>query len=119
MNKMISTVVFVIILIGILAGGYWFYTTRISHTAIGDILKNPRNYEGTSVTIEGQVIDPISLLIVKYYKVKDNTGEIIVTTRRLLPTAGEKIRVKGTIDSAFSIGPEQLLVLIETEKQQK
>lgn len=119
MNKKISALLAAVVIIVILIGGFWFYATKISHTAIGGIIQNPRNYEGSFVTIEGQVIDSISLFIVKYYKVQDNTGEIIVTTRRFLPTVGEKIRVKGTIDNAFSIGSEQLLVLVESEKKKK
>ena len=119
MKKIMSTVMVAVFIIVILAGGLWLYSTKIQHTAIGDILKNPRNYEGQLLTVEGKVTDVISLFIVKYYKIKDDTGEIVVTTKRFLPTIGEKIRVKGTIDSAFSIGPEQLFVLIESEKKEE
>lgn len=119
MKKIISTVAAVIIIIGILAGGFWYYTANISHTAIGDIIKNPRDYEGKSLTIEGKVTDSMSLLIVKYYKIRDNTGEIAVTTKRFLPSVGTKIRVTGTINSAFSLGTEQVVVLNETEIGQK
>lgn len=119
MNKIISTVAAVIVVIAVLAGGIWYYTARISHTAIGDILKNPRNYEGQLLTIEGNVTDSMSLLIVKYYKVRDNTGEITVTTKRFLPSIGTKIRVTGNINNAFSLGTEQIVVLNETETGHK
>lgn len=115
MNKIISTVAAVLVVIAVLAGGIWYYTARISHTAIGDILKNPRDYEGKSLTIEGNVTDSMSFLIVKYYKVRDNTGEITVITERFLPSVGTKIRVTGNINSAFSLGTEQIVVLNETE----
>lgn len=117
MKKMISIVVVAVCVIVFLIGGIWLYNTRIQHTAIGDIQKNPRNYEGQLLTVEGQVTDVVSLFVIKYYKIKDDTGEIIVTTKRFLPQVGEKIRIKGTIDSAFSIGLEQFVVLIESEKK--
>lgn len=31
----------------------------------------------------------------KYYKLKDGTGEIAVTSGRILPQVGAKVRVKG------------------------
>lgn len=116
MKKSIPMIIIVVIVSCILAGGFWFYYTKISHTAIADILKNPRDYEGQLLTIEGQVTGVTSFFVIKSYRVKDDTGELTVTTKRFLPTVGEKIRIKGTIDSAFSVGTEEVLVLIESEK---
>lgn len=119
MKKVILSITVAIGIIVILAGGIWLYKDKIQHTPIADILSNPRNYEGQLLTVEGQVTEVFSLLVVKYYKVKDKTGEISVVTNRFLPKAGSNVRVTGTIDSAFSIGTDQVIVLNEQESALK
>ncbi len=53
------------------------------------------------------------MIFIKYFMVRDDSGEIAVVTQRTLPARGEKITVKGSVKEAFSIGPETALVLIE------
>ncbi len=102
----------IVLLVG--AGAY-FYFTRVAHTPIGNILKDPREYDGKSLTIAGEVLDRTSLFVVKYFRVKDKTGEIVVISRRPLPSVGSKVRVTGRVQEAFSVGSEQMLVFIEDE----
>lgn len=104
---------FVIILL--VVGGAYFYSARVAHTPIGDILKDPREYDGKSLTIAGEVTDRTSLFIVKYFRVKDKTGELVVVTSKTLPPMGSKVRIKGRVKEAFSIGSEQMLVFVEDE----
>jgi hypothetical protein len=85
----------------------------IGATKVGDITEHPRDYTGKEVTISGEVAETFSLLVVKYFVVRDNSGEITVITERPLPSKGEKIRVKGTVKEAFSIGAKTALVLVE------
>ena len=86
-------------------------------TKIGDITGHPRDFAGKEVTISGEAIEAFSLLIVKYFVLRDATGEITVVTDRPLPAKGEKIKVKGIVKEAFSIGDKTSLVLVEgTEK---
>lgn len=85
----------------------------LTATPINKVLHDPRAYEGKTVTIAGQVSDRTSLLVMKYFTVKDSTGEINVITERALPPIGSKIRVKGKVQEAFSVGNQQLVVLIE------
>jgi len=80
---------------------------------IKKLLENPRDYDNRTVTIEGQVEEVYSLLVVKYFSVRDNTGVIIVVTERILPKKGEKIKVKGRVADAFSIGDKSLTVFKE------
>ena len=47
-------------------------------TPIKKILENPRVYNGTSVTVSGEVTELFSLIVIKYFVVKDSTGEIVV-----------------------------------------
>jgi len=84
-----------------------------SSVPIKKLLENPRDYENRTVNIEGEVNEVFSLLVVKYFSVKDDTGEIIVVTERILPKKGEKIKVKGRMVDAFSIGDKTLTVFKE------
>ena len=87
--------------------------SRLNTTPIKSLLEDPRAYEGKVVTIEGRVTDHQSLIVVKYFKVKDRTGEIVVLTDRLLPNIGQTARVRGKIDQTFLIGDSGVTVLIE------
>jgi hypothetical protein len=89
----------------------------ISSTPIGKIVDKPRDYAGKEVTVSGEVRDTFSLVVVKYFTVKDATGELAVVTRRPLPKKGTHIEVRGRIEEAFSIGDRQLLVLVESEPE--
>lgn len=84
-------------------------------TPIGKITENPREYAGKSVVIKGEVNEIFSLLVVKYFSLKDNTGEMIVVSAKPLPKRGATIKVKGKVEEAFSIGDQQLMVLVEEE----
>ncbi len=108
-------VIGLVIILLVVAGAY-FYFTRVEHTPIGKILENPRDYYGKTLTIAGEVTDRTSLFVVKYFRVKDKTGEIVVVTAKPLPSVGSKVRVKGRIEEAFSIGTEQMLVFVEGGK---
>jgi len=82
-------------------------------TRIGDIISHPRDFAGKEVTISGEVTESFSMVFIKYFMVRDESGEIAVVTQRTLPAKGEKIKVKGSVKEAFSIGPETALVLVE------
>jgi len=96
--------------------GFTLASCGIGVTNIGDITQRPRDFAGKEVTISGEVVDTFSLLIVKYFVVRDNSGEISVVTEKPLPVKGEKIKVKGTVKEAFSIGTKTALVLVESVK---
>jgi aspartyl/asparaginyl-tRNA synthetase len=91
----------------------------IGTTKIGDIVSHPRDYTGKEVTISGVVTQTFSLVVIKYFVVRDSSGEISVITDRPLPAKGEKIKVKGSVKEAFSIGTKTALVLMETTEKSK
>ena len=111
----------ILIVIAIAAGGTaWYYFSQVRHTRIEKIISNPTAYKGKAVTIEGEVIDRTSFFIVfKFYKIKDNTGEIIVVTKRTLPELRSRVLVKGKINEAFTIGDQKLLVFVEESVEDK
>jgi hypothetical protein len=80
--------------------------------SIGEVIRNPRSFEARVVTIEGNVGDRVSLMFVKYFTLKDETGEIVVITTRILPATGARTRVKGKVQEGFTVGDVQMLVLI-------
>jgi uncharacterized protein YjbJ (UPF0337 family) len=114
---MIKNIIIGALIVVILGGGAWYYLTQVDHTPIEKILKNPRAYEGKAITIAGEVTDRTSLVIVKFFKLKDKTGEITVITKRSLPAVGAKERVKGKVQEAFAIGDQQMLVFVEESEE--
>lgn len=82
-------------------------------TQINNILTNPRDYGEKKVTISGTVTDTFSFLVVKYFTVRDATGEMAVVSQGPLPERGSIVKVTGTVKEAFSLGDQQLIVLVE------
>jgi hypothetical protein len=94
--------------------GAWYYLRQSQYPQIEKILSNPKAYEGKVITIEGEVTDRTSFfIVVKFYKLRDKTGEIIVVTQKPLPEIRSKVHVTGKIDEAFSIGDRRLLVFVQ------
>ncbi len=93
-----------------------FGCSGLFSTPIGKILADPRAYAGKTVTVSGAVTQIFSLVFIKYFRVRDETGEIVVVTDKPLPKVGTKISVKGTVQEAFSIGDQQLIVIAEQSK---
>ncbi len=109
--------IIILILIGI---GLWYYFSRVRVSQIESILSNPKAYEGKVVMIEGEVTDRTPFFgIIKFYKVRDKTGEIIVVTKKTLPELKSILRVKGKIDKAFPIGDLKLVVFLEESFEEK
>jgi len=83
-------------------------------TSIGEIVDNSRNFDGRTVTISGEVTESANLVFVRYYVVKDDTGEIVVVATHAVPEKGSHVRVTGVVDQAFSLGESSVVVLKET-----
>jgi hypothetical protein len=113
---MFKKVIGILLLVIIVAAGFWYYKTNIEGiTFIGKIVKDPKAYEGKIITIKGTVTERVQFMVMKYFKLKDRTGEIMVITEEQLPSVGDKIAVKGMVHDAFSLGGEQILVFIEKD----
>jgi hypothetical protein len=116
-RKGIITIVIIIIIV---VGGAWYFFSRPHYPTIGKILGNPKAYEGKVITLQGEVTDRTSIFVVlKFYKVKDKTADIVVVTKRTLPEAKSNVLVKGKIDEAFPIGDQKLLVFVEESVEEK
>jgi hypothetical protein len=88
----------------------------LSTTPIGKIIENPREYSDRTLTISGEVAEAHGFLVMKYFVLRDETGEIPVVTNKTLPKKGTKLKIKGIIKEAFAIGDRQLLVFIESNE---
>jgi len=113
-RKTILTLLLLFLLLSTLIITYFIILDNpLSIAKIGDIIKYPRKYENSEVKIKGIVLERNSYIAFKYFKIADKTGEIIVVTNRMMPTLFSKVTVKGTVKEGFSIGPRQLLVIVE------
>ena len=78
----------------------------IGVTPIGDITRDPAAFEGKEVTLRGKVVEAnkIPILNVTVYAVKDDTGQIWVTTTQDRPVRGQDVTVHGKIENTAIIG---------------
>ena len=82
-------------------------------TPIRSILDDPRRYDGTIVTVAGEVRDATNLVVLKWYRVADESGAIVVVPAGAVPRRGARVEVTGTVRQAFVIGDESLTVIME------
>ena len=87
------------ILVAVLAGCDYF-----GFTPIKEITAAPGQFEGKEVKVKGKAQSPVQLLGLKTFTLKDDGGEITVTTGGALPADGAEVAVKGTVKSAIIVG---------------
>jgi hypothetical protein len=78
---------------------------------ISDLRTNPGHYQGRSVRIDGVVTSSwgVSVLPLRYYRVSDGTGELIVLSRGVeTPARGARVSVKGKVGEVAVLGGEPL-----------
>src|SRR5262245_58686054 len=85
----------------------------VLYTSIKDIVNAPVKYEGKEVRIKGTVSNPVQLFSLRTFVVKDDTGEIQVTTTRSLPASGSEVAVKGTVKSAMLVSGKSVGLRVE------
>jgi hypothetical protein len=109
--------ILVVIMIG---AGVWYYFSQIQPTEIGKIFSNPTAYSGKDVAVAGEVMDRTAIFgALKFYKLKDKSGEIIVVTKKSLPEMRSNMGVTGRIDDAFPVGDQKLVVFMEGSVEKK
>ena len=109
-----------IVIVLAIAGGVWYYFSRVRPTTIDKILSHPAEYQGKTVTIEGEVTDRTAFFVVlRFFKLRDRTGEMMVVTKKSLPEVKSTVLVTGRIDEAFPIGDQKLLIFVEESTEKK
>ena len=89
------------------------FAYSVTASKIKDILDHPRDYAKKEIAVYGTVTNAVSLLVLKYYEIQDDTGSIKVFTDKLLPSRGEKLRVTGRM-AVVEVGSERWVVLRES-----
>ena len=116
-KKGIMIAIVAVIAIG---AGVWYYFSQIHPTDIGKIFSNPTAYSGKEVAVAGEVMDRTAIFgVLKFYKLKDRSGEIIVVTKKSLPEIRSNMGVTGRIDDAFPLGDQKLVVFVEGSVEKK
>ena len=85
-------------------------------TPIGSLLHNPAWYNGKTVEIEGQVLEPTSKWGVTAYQIRDSTGVIQVVTASTPPVTGTQVGVKGKFKPVFAVGTNSAIVIREESR---
>ena len=119
-NTVKKGIIIAIVIVLAIGAGAWYYFNQVHPTKIEKIFSNPTAYTGKEVAIEGEVTDRTAFFgVLKFYKLRDKSGEITVVTRKSLPETKSVISVKGKIDDAFIIGDQRLVVFVEESVEKK
>jgi RPA family protein len=84
---------------------------------VSDILSNPRKYEGKEVHIAGTVTEAFSIYRAGYFRVDDGSGSMVVFSTQISPRQGQHIDARGMVEQAYTIGNNQVVVLVEKTNQ--
>ena len=119
MTKKIIIAASIVIVIGALAGG-WYYFSQVHPTSIEKIVNNPGDYAGKELAVEGEITDRTAFFgTLKFYKIKDKSGDIIVLTKKSLPEVKSNAVVKGRLVDEFVLGDQKLTVFREESIEKK
>lgn len=88
------------------------------YTPIREIAAAPGKFEGREVKVKGKVVDAIKLPILgQSFVVRDETGEVTVTTNGTLPAPSTEVALTGIVKSAAIIGGQSIGLRIEETKR--
>ena len=116
MRRIARQIAWLLVVTGVVVGCSLF---DFGFTQIGEIIKNPSQFDGKEVKVRGRVVDVVKLpfLETKMYTLKDETGQFLVITAGDMPAMGSEARVKGIIQNVAIIGGQSLgLHLKESER---
>jgi hypothetical protein len=87
------------------------------YTSVKEITAAPASFEGKEVKVKGKVKGSLTLLGMKAFVLRDDTGEIAVSTAGELPAVGSDAAVRGTVrSSAIIVGASIGLRVEETKR---
>lgn len=89
------------------------------NTAIRDVTTSPANFEGKDVKLKGKVtgISKLPILDIKTYTLRDDTGEITVSTQGALPAVNDSVALQGTVKNTAIIGGQSLGLRVEEARR--
>jgi len=87
--------------------------------SIGEILKNPSKFKDSIVTVAGEAEPGLAFEFVNEqpYLLKDSTGQIWVITKGLMPEKGQKVKVRGAVQTPYQIkGRRYEVAIVEIKR---
>jgi hypothetical protein len=78
------------------------------------VVERPAEFEGRTVTVSGTVVEAVNVLVLRYYKLDDGTGQLVVVTKRAVPAKGASVTARGVVHQAFALGSQRHTVLVES-----
>jgi hypothetical protein len=98
-----------------------------STVRIGDVLADPGRWASRSVSVEGDVVESLSVVGRGLYQVEDSTGRLWVVSDRGVPRQGARVEVRGQVRDAYDLtffpgapqGLRSAVVLLENRHELK
>jgi hypothetical protein len=84
-----------------------------SRVDISDINSSPDRYDGRMVSVSGTAANSLGVLGAGMYELTDETGSIPVLSQNGVPTEGARVRIKGRVHKAFTVGPRAVTVIVQ------
>lgn len=100
-----------VVLALLVAGGVTYYLTR--PVRIGDILSHPDRYQGRTVSVRGVVTGSYAMMGVAVYRLRDESGEILVVSDQGAPRDGTQKTVRGEVVQVFKGMGMEVIALFE------
>jgi aspartyl/asparaginyl-tRNA synthetase len=86
-----------------------------SLVTVSQIKSHPRDYVGREVRVQGVVTDFFTFGATRFFSLSDDTGQITVLTRKVLPARGERMTVSGVVAEGVAVGSWRQLVIREAD----
>jgi hypothetical protein len=84
---------------------------------IQTLLNDPKQYDGKTVRVEGEVVEAAGILGFGAFQVRDETGTLpVVSQGGGAPARGTHVGVEGTFRAAYTLGTSSKAVLVEKKR---
>ncbi len=96
--------------------GIFTFTSCQQATSIEKLTLHANSYDGQTMTVKGTVTETGNLLVLKYYKVDDGSGELYIKAKEDLPQEGDKVRVTGKFSQILKLKNQQFAGISEESR---
>jgi len=118
MLRLVQFVTAILILMGVIyrfipsqslpVGGY-------SKTSIALLLKQSKDYDGKTVTVNGTVAGNAGIFGYGGYRIRQGADEILIISSHGIPASGAEVTVSGVFRQAFAVNTFNYPVIVETK----
>lgn len=85
---------------------------------VKEVVTNPRQFTDRQIAVSGVVGNNFAVMGMGYFQLVGDDGSVLtVLSNQGMPAQGKRVTIRGTLHQAYAIGPQQMLVLVETPKQ--